>query len=193
MTANAFYLKTQVCYGDSCQDADVRWVFDFDTAEKTDSVVMLYHSYGSSPAGVYVNMDSRWHLVLSYADATELFSSLKSDLKIVIHATTVGVYPDATVFRNAQKQVTPTVLPSDFDFWAVVTPAEVSPSGTVTRPANSAGPGIIQISNGADTTITDFVPPVAGVVTTDENGVASARELVELKSGGGLSLGYLVV
>jgi hypothetical protein len=195
MTTNAFHIQAQVCYNTVCEEVPVRWVRDFDGTESNAySLIMLVFPVGPAEPGIWVkDMEGRWRLVIPYAEASELFSTKETLLKVLVGNENTESFNAATtsVFRNGALVTPPETEPSNFDVWGIATLSETNAEG-VTKDDDAASAGILQVSGGADKTIKDFLPGTEGVVSVDEDGVASVTELIPLMSGGGLLIGNIL-
>jgi hypothetical protein len=197
MTANAFYIRAQLCYDTVCTpDVPVFWVEDFDGTETSSyAIIMISSDVGSAPAGVWVkDAESRWRFLIPYDEASRLFSTKDGLLKVILNNTVTQSFPtgDFTVFRNGGIEIPPAIEPSEFDVWAITEPDNSSLANFVSKSSTATDQGYLQISSNASRTIEDFLPGVEGVVLVDANDKAYVNETIELVSGGGLVVGKIL-
>lgn len=166
-----FYLKLDMCYNTHCNTVEVPYVREFDLLPKLADIAVLDDPSGKWKPGLYVRFDQKqWRLALEYTDVCNLLLDANR-AKVIVMSGTTEVYPEGwRVFNNSQPRLDLTVRPSPYDIWVAVLSESEYIANVVTKPSSATSVNVIQLSNGTDRTIKDWVPTSGGLVSVDSQG-----------------------
>jgi len=182
----AFYTQTTLCYGEQCRSVETPWVQDFDDVPAGSVVCVVSDTTNVPVTGVYVYyasypgvVASSWRLALTMDDYVRNCSTTDSKIVILLNNTTTAPVPSTAdkLFRNAQELDVGTPLyQTTSDVFLYIDSLEADTASSVTKPTPSTTEGVIQVSDGSDLGIKDWVPPESGLVKVDAAGKASIAE-----------------